>query len=289
MTNPTPPFGSGGYSPTGTEQPGTAQPRMVPVERPVAKPTVTYTILAVTIFVYLLQELTRMGIFREPFLALSQMIFGPEVLQALLQNGWGDSLLTLLGGKINELIIAGQYWRLLTPALLHASLTHIGFNMYALYAIGSNLEPFYGHQRFLILYIVGALGGNVLSFLMTRGLSVGASTAIFALVAAEGVFIYQNRTIFGSQARAMLSNVVFIVIINLGLGLTPGIDNFGHLGGLIAGLAFGWFAGPQFVVEPDFTGRYKLVDQRNPSTAWLVGIVLSILFLGVAFLRILQG
>ncbi|RPJ38540.1 MAG: rhomboid family intramembrane serine protease [Chloroflexi bacterium] len=289
MTNPIPPYGPGGYSPTGTEQPGTAQPRMVPVERPVTKPTVTYTILAITVFVYLLQELTRMGIAREPFLALSQMIFGPEVLQALLQNGWGDSLLTLLGGKINELIIAGQYWRLLTPALLHASLTHIGFNMYALYAIGSTLESFYGHQRFLMLYIVGALGGNVLSFLMTRGLSVGASTAIFALVAAEGVFIYQNRAIFGSQARAMLSNVVFIVIINLGLGFLPGIDNFGHLGGLIAGLAFGWFAGPRFEVEPDFTGRYKLVDKSNPSTAWLVAIVMVILILGVAFLRIRQG
>ncbi len=101
MTNPIPPYGPGGYSPAGTEQPGTAQPRMVPVERPVTKPTVTYTILAITVFVYLLQELTRMGIAREPFLALSQMIFGPEVLQALLQNGWGDSLLTLLGGKIN--------------------------------------------------------------------------------------------------------------------------------------------------------------------------------------------
>ena len=146
---------------------------MVPVERPVTKPTVTYTILAITIFVYLLQELTRMGIAREPFLALSQMIFGPEVLQALLQNGWGDSLLMLLGGKINALIIAGQYWRLLTPALLHASLLHIGFNMYALYAIGSTLESYYGHQRFLVLYLVGALGGNVLSFLMTRGLSGG--------------------------------------------------------------------------------------------------------------------
>ena len=149
--------------------------------------------------------------------------------------------------------------------------------------LGPTLESFYGHQRFLMLYIVGALGGNVLSFLMTRGLSVGASTAIFALVAAEGVFIYQNRTIFGSQARAMLSNVVFIVIINLGLGFLPGIDNFGHLGGLIAGLAFGWFAGPRFEVEPDFTGRYKLVDKSNPATAWLVAIVLAIIFLGSGF------
>jgi len=261
--------------------------RYVRVKRPAARPLVTYIILGLTIFVYLLQELTRMGIAREPFLLLGQLAFGQELFQEFLLRGWGDSLLTLLGGKISVLIDAGQYWRLITPVLLHASLLHIGFNMYALYSIGPALEGYYGHKRFLALYLLTGFGGNLLSYLLSEGVSVGASTAIFGLVAAEGVFIYQNRKIFGPQARAMLSNVIMVVIINLGLGLSPGIDNWGHLGGLITGLIFSWFAGPKLEVTFNYPD-YELVDQRSPVTAWLTVIVLFFMLVGVVILRLFQ-
>lgn len=261
--------------------------RWVQIKRPTVRPTVTYVILGLTVFVYILQELTRMGIAREPFLALGQLAFGQELLQELLARGWGDSLLTLLGGKISSLIDAGQYWRLITPVLLHASLLHIGFNMYALFVIGPSLESYYGHKRFLALYLLTGFGGNLLSYLLSEGVSVGASTAIFGLVAAEGVFIYQNRNIFGPKARAMLSNVVMVVVINLVLGLSPGIDNWGHLGGLITGLIFGWFAGPQLEVTYNYPD-YELVDQRSPVIAWVTVIVLFFLLAGVVLLRLFR-
>jgi rhomboid protease GluP len=232
--------------------------------------------------------MTSYGMFQGPFLALGQMIFGEADFQTLLQKTWGSELLVLLGAKINSLIITGQWWRLFTPALLHASLLHVGFNMYALYAIGPSLESYYGHWRFLGLYILGAFGGNVLSFLMTSGLSVGASTAIFALIAAEGVFIYQNRAIFGPQARNMLINVIVIVVANLLLSLSPGVDIFGHLGGLLAGLLFGWFAGPRVAVEYIYH-EYQLVDQRSPAMAWLMGAVVFLIFAGIALWRIQLG
>lgn len=290
MTTPIPPYGQPDAYPQNPPPPAEApgQPRMVRIRRPAVRPTATYWILGITIFVYILQELTSNGYFQGPFLALGQMIFGQADFQTLMQNGWNNDLLVLLGGKINQLIIAGQLWRLFTPALLHASLLHIGFNMYALYAIGPSLESYYGHWRYLALYILGAFGGNVLSFLMTNGLSVGASTAIFALIAAEGVFIFQNRAIFGPQARGMLTNVVVIVAANLLLGLSPGIDNFGHLGGLLAGLLFGWFAGPRMSVEYAYP-EYQLVDQRSPAMAWLMGAVIFIAFAGIALLRIQRG
>jgi rhomboid protease GluP len=259
----------------------------VQIKRPTVRPTVTYVILGLTVFVYILQELTRMGIAREPFLALGQLAIGQELLQDLLARGWGDSLLTLLGGKISSLIDAGQYWRLITPVLLHASLLHIGFNMYALFVIGPSLESYYGHKRFLALYLLTGFGGNLLSYLLSEGVSVGASTAIFGLVAAEGVFIYQNRNIFGPKARAMLSNVVMVVVINLVLGLSPGIDNWGHLGGLITGLIFGWFAGPQLEVTYNYPD-YELVDQRSPVIAWVTVIVLFFLLAGVVLLRLFR-
>ncbi len=271
------------------EQPA-AGPRMIRVRRPTARPTVTYAIMAVTVFVYLLQEATNAGMLQGPFLALGRVMFGDQVFQQLLNQGWGSDLLTLLGGKISPLIVAGQYWRLITPVLLHASLVHIGFNMYALFVIGPAVEGYYGHWRYLALYLLGGLGGNVLSFLMSPGPapSVGASTAIFGLIAAEGIFIYLNRSIFGPQARTMLTNIVVIVVINLALGLSPGIDNWGHMGGLITGLAFGWFAGPHMEITYNYP-EYQLVDQRSPATTWLVSIVIFAILMGIVFLRISQS
>lgn len=271
----------------GANVPPSAAPRMVRVQRATTRPLVTYAIMAVTILVYALQELSRSAAFQQPFLALAQMMFGQQLLQQLLAQGWGDSLLTLLGGKISALIDLGQYWRLITPVLLHASLLHIGFNMYALFAIGPSLESYYGRGRFFGLYLLGALGGNVLSYFMSPGWSVGASTAIFGLVAAEGVFIFQNRAIFGQQARSMLTNVVMVVVINLGLGLSPGIDNWGHLGGLITGLAFAWFAGPRLQVTYNYP-NYDLVDQRPSAMSWMVGIVIFVLLAGFVFLRVVN-
>ena len=176
------------------------------------KPTVVYAVLALSILAYLFQ-------------VLSEMILGSD-------------LPLYLGAKWNEAIQAGQIWRLFTPMFLHGSLLHIGFNMYALLAIGRGLENYYGHLRFLLLYLLAGYAGNVMSFLMSPDLSVGASTALFGLIAAQGIFILKNRFLFGQQrSLSMILNTLFIVLVNLFIGLSPGIDNWGHLGGLIGGLS----------------------------------------------------
>ncbi len=277
-----------------------AEPRMVRVRRPVVRPTVTFAILGITIFVYLLQLATNAGLFLGPFVALGQSIFNERILsligaqsfQQVWQQIYGGNLLALLGGKISPLIVLGQYWRLITPVLLHSSalpygLLHIGFNMYFLYSLGPVLESYYGHWRFLALYLLAGLGGNVLSFLMSPGWipSVGASTSLFGMITAWGIFIYVNRAILGPQARASLNNVIFIIVINLAMGMSGSIDNWGHLGGLIAGLAFSWFAGPRLEVAYNYP-EYELVDQRPPAITWLVSVVLFFLLVGVVFLRI---
>ena len=151
---------------------------------------------------------------------------------AAAQMDW----LEAYGARINDLIRAGELWRFLTPVLLHASIPHILFNMYALMIFGVGLERHFGHWRFLLLYVLGGFTGNVLSFLLSSGYSVGASTAIFGLVGAEGIFLYQNRKLFGNQFGRAIGNVIFVVAVNLLLGLTPGIDNWGHVGGLLGGL-----------------------------------------------------
>ncbi len=88
--------------------------------------------------------------------------------------------------------------------------------MYALISIGREIEIYYGHKRYLLLYLVSGFAGNVFSFLITQGSSYGASTSIFGLIAAEGVFIFQNRTFF-RNSRAMLMNVAVMWVLTFSL------------------------------------------------------------------------
>jgi len=87
------------------------------------------------------------------------------------------SALIELGAKVNELIAAGQYWRLVTPMFLHVGAIHLTVNMYSLYAIGPQVERLYGTSRFLLIYLVSGVAGVAASyaFPMHRGgVSAGA-------------------------------------------------------------------------------------------------------------------
>jgi rhomboid protease GluP len=115
-----------------------------------------------------------------------------------------------------------------------------------------------------------------MSFLLSSGYSVGASTAVFGLIGAEGIFLYQNRKLFAGRFGDAIRNIIFIVAINLFLGLQPGIDNWGHVGGLLGGLVFTWFAGPLWEVE-GIQPAYHLVDRR-PSREVITGAA-TVLFI----------
>lgn len=232
-------------------------PQAVRIALPQVKPYATYILLGLTILVYLLQK----G---------SVLLIGP----AIYDVDW----LAAVGEKINELIRAGQIWRLITPVFLHGSIYHIGFNMYALYIIGRGLESRYGHQRFVALYFLSAFAGNVLSFVLTPEASLGASTAIFGLITAEGIFLYQNRKLLGKQVYRAIGNIVMVAVINLVLGTSPGIDNWGHVGGLLGGLLFAWFGGPRWKVEGIFPSIH-LTDERQGHGLWAGVAAVLVVFL----------
>lgn len=239
-----------------TSQPPPAPPRILR-RTGGSQPYVTYFMIGSCVLVYLAQMLT-------PYM--------------------GSDLLTFFGAKVNTAIIGGQYWRLLTPMWLHGSLLHLAFNMYALYIFGRTLERAYGSGRFLLLYILSGFAGNVISFMMSERASVGSSTAIFGLIAAQGVFLFQNRKLI-RNAQAMLMNTLAIAGINLVLGFSPGIDNWGHLGGLIGGLAFAWSAGPLWDVRASFEGL-TLVNQRSIKRVLLVALGVAIVFAALVVLKI---
>jgi rhomboid protease GluP len=231
--------------------PSPAIPGGQSLARPVYRPYVTYVLIGICVVVYLLQAATSY------FLKID--------------------IPAALGVKDNNLIMQGQVWRLFTPMFLHGSILHIGFNMYALFYIGPMLERFYGRWRYLGLFILSGFGGNVISFMFSQYQSLGSSTAIFGLLGAQGVLIYQNREIFGNIARRALSQVILIAVVNLVIGLTPGIDNWGHIGGLIGGTLFAWFGGPVLQRQGQFP-PYPLKDARGNREAILAGVGVGALF-----------
>jgi rhomboid protease GluP len=237
-------------TPQGTP-PSPAIPGGQSLVREVYRPYVTYILIGICVVVYLLQAATSY------FLKLD--------------------IPAALGVKDNNLIMQGQVWRLFTPMFLHGSILHIGFNMYALFYIGPMLERFYGRWRYLGLFILSGFGGNVISFMFSQYQSLGSSTAIFGLLGAEGVLIYQNREVFGSIARRALSQVILIAVVNLIIGLTPGIDNWGHIGGLIGGTLFAWFGGPLLQRQGLFSS-YTLRDARGIREAIRAGVGVGALF-----------
>jgi len=205
-------------------------------------------------------------------IALTVLIF---LLQSFSNYVLGYDLPEYWFAKVNEFILQGQLWRLVTPILLHGSVLHILMNMYALFIIGPVIERSYGWRRFLALYLVAGVFGNVLSFLFTVEPSLGASTSIFGLVAAQAIYVFRNRTFFGRAAQPMLINIAVIIFINLAIGLIPGIDYWGHVGGLVGGLIFAWLAGPVYeVIESPLGAALVEKKGRHLSTVILLESIL---------------
>lgn len=197
---------------------GTRRPRTTFGGRPVARPYVTWTILGMMVAGFIAQLGTSDPIGRAGA--------SPLVLEfAMLGLGHMDGV--LLG------VVAGEWYRLITAALLHGSVFHLLFNGYAMYVLGTQLERWLGHGRFLALWVLGALSGSVLSLLVApHQLSVGASGAIFALFGA--VFVV------GRRLRLDLRMVGVLLVVNLVLTfLVPQISWTAHIGGLVAGFLVG--------------------------------------------------
>ena len=183
-------------------------------------PMVSYAILGVTVVV--------------SFLALQPEGSGVLRLLWLDKRGLAD----------------GEWWRLLSPVLVHGSLLHLAFNMYFLYLVGPLVEQVYGSARFLVLYLLTAATASLASYLLGGpGASVGASGALFGLCGVLLVGRVLHRPALQGQQRAMMSQIGGLVVINLvlGFGLNTfggNIDNFAHLGGLAGGLWLGLLIPP---------------------------------------------
>ncbi|MFN8595606.1 MAG: rhomboid family intramembrane serine protease [Anaerolineae bacterium] len=224
------------------------------------------------------------------FLAAISVMFVVEIVTGASNfAGTGDpQALIALGANYAPRVIAGEYWRLFTANFLHIGLLRIFFNGYALYVLGQEVESLYGSLRFSVIFLVACVSGAVASFALTFGLSAGASTGIFGLIGTLIAFFARNRKLFGQLGRARLNNLLIIGLINVVYGLSnPEIDNWGHVGGFIAGLTLGWLLCPWYQIEQQIDGSRRVIDRNSLQAEW-IGVGLFALLLIVAFIAALS-
>ncbi len=202
------------------------------------------------------------------FLSINIVVFVAQFGLQLAAGQVASNLVFVFGAKINEFIVAGQYYRLVTMIFLHGGLVHLAFNSYALYIIGPTVERPFGSLRFLIVYLLSGVTGSIFSFIFNPHPAVGASGAIFGLIGASGVYLFTHRRVFGALARQRLNSIAMITIINLVIGLNPGIDNWAHIGGLIGGGVLAWLIEPVWRLESDYSGDAQVVDSNPLHGRW---------------------
>ena len=219
-------------------------------------------------------------------IAINVLVFLADSLLAASGAGvQGMGPLTLFGAKSNQAILAGQYWRFITPLFLHGGILHLGFNSYFLYIVGRQIERAYGHSRFLALYFVSGFAATIASFALSRADSIGASGALFGIIGAWLPLLYRNQHVLGNTRRQIRS-IVQVIAINLLIGLTPGIDNWAHLGGLVGGVVLGWFSTPLYEVRNRFSETVRIEDDSSPLFVWSTILGVTVILIGIAYLLI---
>jgi len=142
--------------------------------------------------------------------------------------------------QINLAVEAGEWWRIFTVVLLHGSVTHILFNMWALWVLGPQIERGVGTWPFVSLYLASAAVGGAFAFYLgdIRDIGVGASGAIFGLFGIWLSWALHRRGTM--QGRAILGQLGFLLLINAAIPfIFRNVSWQAHLGGLIAGFVIG--------------------------------------------------
>ncbi len=132
----------------------------------------------------------------------------------------------------------GEYWRLFTAMFLHFGVVHLLYNMVCLLTLGDLLEKVIGPVRYLIIYVIGGLAGNILSVAVglrtgNYAVSAGASGAAFAVIGALLVVVIRRH---GRLGRIRLERMLLMVALMIAQGFVEsGTDNMAHIGGVAAG------------------------------------------------------
>ncbi|KAM0972382.1 hypothetical protein ACFX1X_020419 [Malus domestica] len=191
----------------------------------------------------------------------TNVLLAINILVYIAQCATQDELL-LWGAKINSLIDKGQLWRLVTSSFLHANVGHLLVNCYSLNSVGPTMEKISGPKRYLALYFASAIASSAMSYGFSEAPAVGASGAVFGLVGSLAVFVMRHRGLVG-RGKEDLQQIAHVIVLNMAIGFFfKGIDNWGHFGGLLGGVATSWLLGPAWKYEsPSADGRRIFSDK----------------------------
>ncbi len=172
-------------------------------------------------------------------LAIIAAVFAYEVFAGALDN---EFALARLGAITPDLLVRGEYWRLLSAMFLHANWWHVGANGWALYQLGTLYETLFGTRRFVLTYFASGICASIASVLFSHTIAVGASGAVFGIL---GAFIFSllRSPQYRHQrwTRSLVSQMMFWILVNIVIGFSVTfIDNAAHLGGLVIGLLLGF-------------------------------------------------
>jgi len=181
------------------------------------------------------EEEQKLFEFTKPRLTYFFIVIQVLIFLIMEANGGTTNTETLIkyGAKFNPLILNGEWWRFFTPIFIHIGIFHLAMNTIALYYLGTTVEKMFGHIRFFWIYLCSGFIGTLASFVFSPSISAGASGAIFGCF---GALLYLGFAYPQVFFRSMGMNVIGVIIFNLIFGFTvTGIDNAGHIGGLVGG------------------------------------------------------
>ena len=165
-----------------------------------------------------------------------------------------------VAGFAKPRFLSGEYWRIITGAVVHGSFLHIFMNGYALYSFGKLMELLANRAHLATVFLLSAIGGGFLSLLFyPEGTSVGASGGIVGLLGYLVVYAFRRRQFVSPEFRkSLLINIGFILVF--GLVLYQIIDNYGHIGGLLTGIVYGLIQIPsnEYVNPRDASGPTRI-------------------------------
>lgn len=190
------------------------------------------------------------------------------VFAAMLAGGAGlwhssNSVQLAWGANFGPATQDGEWWRLGTAMFLHFGVIHLGLNLWALWDGGQLVERMYGTTRFIAIYFVSGLTGNLLSLVANKGLAIsgGASGAIFGIYGALLVFLWRERQkLHPHDFRWFFWGAAGFATASLVLGfLITGIDNAAHIGGFLAGTLGGVLLSPADAAAGRVSSRNRVV------------------------------
>lgn len=174
------------------------------------------------------------------------------------------------GADMGPLTLHGEWWRLITACFLHVGIAHIGMNMYSLWQVGRPVEWIYGRARYVLIYAVAGLGGDLASlYHHPNTVSAGASGAIFGVFGAMIAFVLVNRKQMSKTAvDSVLRSAGYVILVNAVIGFSvKEIDLSGHIGGLVVGFLLGCLLAKR---NADGTMRLPLVKGLTIAIAAIV-------------------